>query len=109
MIIILRLILLVVTLGYFAGCADINEQRQIASAAAGYLQLEGQTAPFRIKVEVVDHNYARAVATPLDAKTDPTTIFLTRVGGNWKGILMGTGFDPGVYRELNIPPKVQVH
>lgn len=91
-----------------SGCADVEEQRAIASAAAGYVQMDHPNEAFRIKVEAVDQGYARAVATPLNATTDPTTIFLTRAGGSWKGILMGTAFDPGVYRELNIPPKVQV-
>jgi len=93
---------------FLAGCANIEQDREIASAAAGYILMENPNQAYRITVQAVDQGYARALATPLNSTADPAVIFLTKAGGSWKGILLGTAFDPAVYRELGIPPKVQL-
>jgi hypothetical protein len=68
-----------------------------------YLASEGYTAPMKIEVEKVEGDYARVLATPKDGQTDAVTVFLKREKGAWRGLTLGTGWDPDDLAKLHIP------
>jgi hypothetical protein len=87
----------------FAG----EDDPAIIAATKKYLAAESWTAPVKIEVEKVAGDYARVMVTPKDNQTDGALVFLKREKGNWRGLTMGTGFDPDDLAKLHIPASLR--
>jgi hypothetical protein len=83
----------------FAG----GEDEAIIAGTKKYLASESYTAPVKIEVEKVEGDYARVLVTPKDGQTDAATVFLKREKGAWRGLTLGTGWDPEDLAKLHIP------
>jgi hypothetical protein len=80
-----------------------GEDEAIIAGTKKYLASESYTAPVKIEVEKVEGDYARVLVTPKDGQTDAATVFLKREKGAWRGLTLGTGFDPEDLAKLHIP------
>jgi hypothetical protein len=87
----------------FAG----GDDQAIVAATKKYLAGESYTGEIKVTVEKVDGDYARVLATPKDNKTDPALVFLKREHGTWRGLTIGTGFDPEDLAKLHIPASLR--
>jgi hypothetical protein len=106
-----RWTLLLATLaGVFVCAASLlagEDDQAIITATRKYLASESWTAPVRIEVEKVEGDYARVLVTPRDGQTDAATVFLKREKGAWRGLTMGTGWDPEDLAKLHIPASLR--
>ena len=83
-----------------------EDDQAIIAGTKKYLAAEGYTAPMKIEVEKVAGDYARVLATPKDGQTDAATVFLKREKGAWRGLTLGTGWDPEDLAKLHIPKSL---
>jgi hypothetical protein len=84
-----------------------GEDEAIIAATKKYLAAESWTAAVKIAVEKVEGDYARVMVTPKDNKTDGALVFLKREKGVWRGLTMGTGWDPEDLAKLHIPASLR--
>ena len=107
----LRWTLLVAALAGCLVCAGSllagGDDEAIIAGTRKYLAAEGYTAPVKIAVEKVEGDYARVLVTPRDGQTDAATVFLKREKGTWRGLTLGTGWDPEDLAKLHIPKSLQ--
>jgi len=94
---------LAVTPSAFAGSDD----QAIIAATKKYLAAESYPADMKITVEKVEGDYARVAAAPKDPKMDGAIAFLKRERGKWKGLTIGTGWDPADLDKLHIPKSLR--
>jgi hypothetical protein len=84
-----------------------GDDQSIIAATKKYLAGESYTGETTIKVEKVEGDFARVLATPKDGRTDAALVFLKREKGVWRGLTIGTGFDPEDLAKLHIPPSLR--
>jgi hypothetical protein len=84
-----------------------GDDQAIIAGTKKYLASESYTAPVKIEVEKIEGDYARVAVTPRDNKTDGALVFLKREKGVWRGLTMGTGWDPEDLAKLHIPASLQ--
>lgn len=83
------------------------ETTAIVSAATDYVQKNsGRNMEFRITIEDVSGNFARARVDPLKKETDPALVYLKRTQGKWEGLTIGTSFQNSDLKELGIPKNL---
>jgi hypothetical protein len=80
-----------------------GDDQAIIAGTKKYLASESYTMPVKIEVEKVEGDYARVLVTPKDGQTDAATVFLKREKGAWRGLTLGTGWDPDDLAKLHIP------
>jgi hypothetical protein len=106
-----RWILLVAVLVGWSVCAGSllagGDDEAIIAGTKKYLAAESYTAAVRITVEKVEGDYARVLVTPRDNQTDPALVFLKRERGVWRGLTIGTGWDPEDLAKLHIPESLR--
>ncbi len=83
-----------------------NDQAIIA-ATKKYVAAESGIPDVKVTVEKIEGDYARVTVTPKDNQTDPALVFLKREGGVWRGLTIGTGFDPADLEKLHIPASLR--
>ena len=83
-----------------------GDDQAIIAGTRKYLAAESYTAPMKIEVEKVAGDYARVMVTPKDGQTDGALVFLKREKGVWRGLTIGTGFDPDDLAKLHIPASL---
>jgi hypothetical protein len=84
-----------------------GDNEAIIAGTKKYLAAESYTAPMKIEVEKVEGDYARVLVTPKDGQTDAATVFLKREKGGWRGLTIGTGWDPEDLAKLHIPASLR--
>jgi hypothetical protein len=101
-------------MGALAGCVVCagsllagGDDEAIIAGTKKYLASESYTAPVKIVVEKADGDYARVLVTPRDGQTDAATVFLKRDKGAWRGLTLGTGWDPEDLAKLHIPASLR--
>jgi uncharacterized cupredoxin-like copper-binding protein len=108
---IAKIFLLVAALAASLVCAGTvragEDDQGIIAATKKYLAAESYTAPVKVEVEKVEGDYARVTVTPKDGQTDAALVFLKREKGVWRGLTIGTGFDPDDLAKLHIPASLQ--
>jgi hypothetical protein len=105
---ITKLSLLVAALLVSAGSLMAGgDDDAIIAGTKKYLAAESYTAPMKITVEKVAGDYARVMVEPKDGQTDAALVFLKREKGVWRGLTLGTGFDPDDLAKLHIPKSLQ--
>ena len=106
-----RWTLLVAALAGCLACAESllagGDDQAIIAGTKKYLAAESWMAPVKIEVEKVEGDYARIMVTPKDNRTDGALVFLKREKGVWRGLTMGTGFDPEDLAKLHIPARLR--
>jgi len=79
----------------------------IVSAATDYVKNNsGRNMEFRITIEDVSGDFARARVDPLKKETDPALVYLKRTRGKWEGIIIGTSFQNSDLKELGVPKNL---
>ncbi len=87
----------------FAG----RDDQAIIAGTKKYLAAESYPAGMKVTVEKVEGDYARVAITPKDPKKmDGAIAFLKREHGQWKGLTIGTGWDPADLNKLHIPKSL---
>ena len=105
----ISLTLLNLTFVAAAAASEAEVNRSIARAATKFAQSHSSVGSFRVEVERVAGDYARARAWPTRrAVTDPVWIFLKNDRGKWRGLVLGTAFTAHDYRRLGIPRELRV-
>lgn len=84
-----------------------EDDQAIIAGTKKYLASESYTAPVKIEVEKVEGDYARVLVTPRDGQTDAALVFLKHEKGAWRGLTMGTGWDPDDLAKLHIPASLR--
>jgi len=84
-----------------------SDDQAIIAATKKYLAAKSYPADMKITVEKVEGDYARVATTPKDPKMDGATAFLKREHGTWKGLTIGTGWDPADLDKLHIPKSLR--
>ncbi len=88
----------------FAGSDD----QAIIAGMKKYLAANSYPADMKITVEKTSGDYARVAVTPKDpTKMDGAIAFLKREHGQWKGLDIGTGWDPADLAKLHIPASLR--
>jgi len=83
------------------------ETAAIVSAATDYVKKNsGRNMEFRITIEDVSGDFARARVDPLKKETDPALVYLKRTGGKWEGLTIGTSFQNSDLKELGVPKNL---
>jgi hypothetical protein len=104
---VLLAMLLSATLAVPAAFAGSDDQAIIAGTRK-YLAAESYPADMKVTVEKVEGDYARVAITPKDpTKMDGAIAFLKREHGQWKGLTIGTGWDPADLAKLHIPKSLR--
>lgn len=94
---------LAVTPSAFAGAGE----QAIIAGTKKYLAAESYPAHMKITVEKVEGDFARVAIVPKDpTKMDGAIAFLKREHGQWKGLTIGTGWDPADLAKLHIPKSL---
>ena len=84
-----------------------NDDQAIIAATKKYLAAQSYPADMKITVEKVDGDYARVGVEPKKKDMDGATAFLKREHGTWKGLDIGTGWDPAALDKLHIPKSLR--
>ena len=84
-----------------------GDDEAIIAGTRKYIAAEGYTASVKIEVEKIEGDYARVLVTPKDGQTDAATVFLKREKGSWRGLTIGTGWDPDDLAKLHIPKSLR--
>lgn len=85
------------------------ENPSIIAATRSFVAANGAITKFKVTVEKVEKNFARARVTPQrPGATDPAWVFLEKKQGKWTGLAMGTSFDAKDYQKLGIPKSLRV-
>jgi hypothetical protein len=85
-----------------------SDDQAIIAGTRKYLAAESYPGDMKIKVEKVEGDYARVAITPKDpTKMDGAIAFLKREKGQWKGLDIGTGWDPADLEKLHIPKSLR--
>ena len=83
------------------------ETAAIVSAATDYVKKNsGRNMEFRITIEDVSGDFARARVDPLKKETDPALVYLKRTRGKWDGLIIGTSFQNSDLKELGVPKNL---
>ena len=83
------------------------ETAAIVSAATDYVKKNsGRNMEFRITIEDVSGDFARARVDPLKKDTDPALVYLKRTRGKWEGLTIGTSFQNSDFKELGVPKNL---
>ena len=88
-----------------AHAADSNEA--IIQSATAYVKKETAITNPLVTVEAVSGDFARVQVKSKSNGTDPAIAFLKRANGKWKVLTLGTAFEPGELKRLQIPPALQ--
>ena len=79
----------------------------IVSVATDYVKRNaGRNMEFRITIENVSGDFARARVDPLKKETDPALVYLKRTRGKWEGLTFGTSFQNSDLKELGVPKNL---
>lgn len=84
-----------------------TEDQAIVAATKKYLAANSYPTDLKITVEKVVGDYARVLITPKDQKLDSAIVFLQRERGAWKGLTLGTGWDPDELAKMHIPASLR--
>ena len=83
------------------------ETAAIVSAATDYVKKNsGRNMEFRITIEDMSGDFARARVDPLKKETDPALVYLKRTRGKWEGLIIGTSFQNSDLKELGVPKNL---
>ena len=83
------------------------ETASIVFAATDYVKKNsGRNMEFRITIEDVSGDFARARVDPLKKETDPALVYLKRTEGKWDGLTIGTSFQNSDLKELGVPKNL---
>ena len=83
------------------------DEAAIIAGTKKYLAANSYPAEMKIKVEKVSGDYARVAVEPKKKDMDGATVFLKREHGAWKGLTLGTGWDPADLEKLHIPKSLR--
>ena len=84
-----------------------SDDQAIIAGTKKYLAAESYPADMKITVEKVEGDYARVGVEPKKKDMDGATAFLKREHGTWKGLTIGTGWDPADLDKLHIPKSLR--
>jgi hypothetical protein len=84
-----------------------SDDQAIIAATQKYLAAQSYPAGMKITVERVEGDYARVEVEPKKKDMDGATAFLKREHGKWKGLTIGTGWDPADLDKLHIPKSLR--
>ena len=85
-----------------------GDDEAIIAGTKKYLAKESYVVgEMKIAVEKVDGDFARVLVTPKNGQTDAALVFLKREKGTWRGLTIGTGFDPEDLVKLHIPASLR--
>jgi hypothetical protein len=85
-----------------------GDDEAIIAGTKKYLAAESYVVgEMKIAVEKVDGDFARVLVTPKNGQTDAALVFLKREKGTWRGLTIGTGFDPDDLVKLHIPASLR--
>ncbi|MEY2562622.1 MAG: hypothetical protein QOH88_815 [Verrucomicrobiota bacterium] len=85
-----------------------GDNEAIIAGTKKYLAAESYVVGnVKIEVEKVDGDFARVLVTPKDGQTDAAIAFLKREKGTWRGLTIGTGFEPDDLAKLHIPASLR--
>jgi hypothetical protein len=105
---VLLVVLLTATLAVIPMAFAGSDDQAIIAGTKKYLVAQSYPADMKITVEKVDGDYARVAITPKDpTKMDGAIAFLKREHGQWKGLTIGTGWDPADLAKLHIPKSLR--
>jgi hypothetical protein len=99
------LLLIALVLAAFGHAADNSEA--IIQATKDYVKKETAVKDPLVTVQKMAGGYARAQIKSKSGGTDPAIAFLKLEKGKWKVLSLGTAFDPGELKELQIPASLQ--
>jgi hypothetical protein len=105
-----RTLLLAALAAFFIGAGLLlagGDDQAIIAGTKKYLAAEAAITDVKITIEKVEGDYARVLVTPKDNRTDAALVFLKRDKGIWRGLTMGTGFDPEDLAKLHIPASLR--
>ena len=95
---------IVLVVSAFAGSDDAA----VVAATKKYLAANSYSGDIKVTVERVEGDYARVLISPKNHETDDAIVFLKREhGGAWKGLTIGTGFDPEDLAKMHIPASLR--
>jgi hypothetical protein len=84
-----------------------SDDQAIIAATKKCLAAKSYPADMKITVERVEGDYARVGVEPKKKDMDGATAFLKREHGTWKGLTIGTGWDPADLDKLHIPKSLR--
>ena len=94
---------LFVTVSALAG----GDDQAIIAGTRKYLAAQSYPPGMKVTVEKVVGDYARVAIAPKDPKMDGALVFLKRERGVWKGLTVGTGWDPADLAKMHIPASLR--
>ena len=98
---------LIVSLAIIPPAFASPDEAAIIAGTKKYLTAQSYSADMTIKVEKVSGDYARVAVEPKKKDMDGATVFLKREHGTWKGLAIGTGWDPADLDKLHIPKSLR--
>jgi hypothetical protein len=103
-----RIAPLLVAIVVLAAAAVAGEDDQaIIANTRKYLAAQSYPPGMKVTVEKVVGDYARVAIAPKDPKMDGALVFLKRDHGVWKGLTVGTGWDPEELAKMHIPASLR--
>lgn len=84
-----------------------EEAQAIIAGTRKYLAAQSYPPGMKVTVEKVVGDYARVSFAPKDPKMDGALVFLKREHGAWKGLTVGTGWDPADLARMHIPASLR--
>ena len=99
------LLLIALVLAAFGHAADNSEA--IIKATKDYVKKETAVKDPLVTVQKMAGGYARVQIKSKSGGTDPAIAFLKLEKGKWKVLGLGTAFDRGELKQLQIPASLQ--
>jgi hypothetical protein len=84
-----------------------GDDQAIIAGTRKYLATQSYPPGMKVTVEKVVGDYARVSIVPKDPKMDGALVFLKREDGVWKGLTVGTGWDPADLAQMHIPASLR--
>jgi hypothetical protein len=83
------------------------DDQAIIAGTRKYLVTQSYPPGMKVTVEKVVGDYARVSIVPKDPKMDGALVFLKREHGVWKGLTVGTAWDPPELAKMRIPASLR--
>ena len=84
-----------------------SDDQAIIAGTRKYLAAQSYPPDMKVTVEKVSGDFARVAIAPRDPKMDGALVFLKRDHGVWKGLTVGTGWDPDDLAKMHIPASLR--
>lgn len=84
-----------------------GDGERIRQATREFIRTQTEVDSVAVEIDALAGEWARVRVIPAGGVSDPAIVYLRRVGGAWRVVLIGTAFAPDDLNEAGVPQEVR--